>query len=206
MVDAARAERLRQARRAAGYDRPVDALRAFGWNRSTYFCHENATRGISRDKIMVYADAFRVERDWLAFGRGPIRRRGSRTIPIEGYVGRDATIEERDRQADQTVDETELPEGISPEYFVAYRVRGDTNFPVWRDRDVLLVPRDHGPPEDYLGKVCVITPRNPGRRLIRTLMAGSRAGVFTLFSHAVPPMIDVEILEAAPIAWTKHDS
>jgi hypothetical protein len=198
MVDANRAERLRRARQAAGYPRAIDAMRAFGWNRSTYYGHENARRRISRDQIMVYAEAFRVERDWLTSGRGAMRGRGPRIIRIEGLVMGNLTIEHS-----EGLGETEVPQGISPEDYRAYRVQGDI-YPIWRDGDVILVLRDHGPPEEYFGKRCVVQLRDTGEWLVRTLELGSRRGVFLLQSHALPPIIDAEISEAAPIAVTMH--
>jgi hypothetical protein len=198
MVDANRAERLRRARLAAGYIRAADAVRAFGWNRSTYYGHENARRGISRDKIMVYAEAFHVERDWLASGRGMMRGRGPQMIRIEGLVLGNLTVEYR-----EGLGEIELPAGISPEEFRAFRVQGDI-YPIWLDSEVILVRRDHGPPEEYLGKRCVVRLRDTGEWLVRILQPGSRHGLFLLQSHALPPIVDAKISEAAPIAVTLH--
>jgi hypothetical protein len=104
-----------------------------------------------------------------------------------------------------TEDEIELIEGISPDEFVAYRLHGNTYYPVNRDRDVVLVPRRHGPPEDYLDRRCMVVLQNGQDKLIRTLARGSRAGRFTLLSDREPPLADVEIADAAPIAWTKHE-
>jgi hypothetical protein len=200
MPDLERAARLRQAREAAGHSRPVDAVNAFGWNRSTYFSHENGQRGIARDRLAVYARSFRVRVEWLAYGQGPMRIR-PRRITIEGHLG-DLGIIEQDSLA---VDEIELIEAISPDEFIAYRLHGNTYYPVNRDRDVVLVPRNHGPPEDYLDKRCVVALQNGHDKLIRTLARGSRAGLFTLLSDREPPLADVEIADAAPIAWTKHE-
>lgn len=199
MPDLERAARLREARAAAGYARPVDAVNAFGWNRSTYFSHENGQRGIARDRLAIYARSFRVRVDWLAYAQGPMRI-GPRRITIEGHLG-DLAIVERDSL---TEDEIELIEGINPDEFVAYRLHGNTYYPVWHDRDVVLVPRRHGPPEDYLDRRCVIMLPD-GDRFIRTLARGSEAGLFTLLSDREPPLADVEIIDAAPIAWTKHE-
>jgi hypothetical protein len=200
MVDASRADRLRRARQAAGYVRAVDAVRAFGWKRSTYYGHENARRGIARDQIVIYAEAFRVTRDWLASGRGPMRgHNGPRTIRIEGYVD-NLGIEPEDHG----IEITELPQGINPNDFIAYKMRGDTNYP-WQANDIILVARNPGPPEDYLGQLCAVTARSTGAKIIRRLMAGTRPGVFLLLSPAAgAPMIDIEITEATPIIWTKH--
>jgi phage repressor protein C with HTH and peptisase S24 domain len=91
MVDLRRAARLREARVAAGYRRASDAIEAFGW-KSTYFSHENGTRGISRDRLTVYAAALRVRQEWLAYGIGPMKR-GANRIRIEGVIMNLSTID-----------------------------------------------------------------------------------------------------------------
>lgn len=62
------AERLRQARSKI-FATATDAAKAHGWAESTYFGHENGSRGISRSKIIMYARAFRVSSNWLLTGR-----------------------------------------------------------------------------------------------------------------------------------------
>lgn len=130
-------------------------------------------------------------------------RAGSRRIKIEGLVIDLGKIREGSLEDLQFLGEIELPEGIDPEQYAAYRVRGASVYPVWREDDVILVARRHPPPVDLVGKLCVITLPD-STRLIRILMSGTRAGLFLLLSHAVPPMIDVDIIDAAPIEWTKH--
>jgi phage repressor protein C with HTH and peptisase S24 domain len=194
--DLTRAARLRQARVAAGYARPVDAAIAFGWNRSTYFAHENGHRGISRDRVSVYAIALRVRAEWLAYGHGQMRG-GARRIRIEAHLGDLATMNE---QVDR-LDGIDLPEGMDPEDFIAVQVHGNAYYPAYYDRDIILTERHHGPPEDYLGKRCVITLRD-GTQIVRELRRGTRTGLFLLISHNAPPMEDVEIGDAAPIKGT----
>lgn len=146
---------------------------------------------------MVYAAAFRVAADWLAYGQGRMRP-GRRRIRIEGHIGSLGMSE----QTGLEQDEIELPPGIEGDDFMALRVHGDDGFPVLQDGDVVLVPRQHGPPEDYIGRRCVVWLG--GRHLVRTLMRGSRPGLFILVNYASPPTIDVEIQEAVPIAWVKY--
>jgi phage repressor protein C with HTH and peptisase S24 domain len=69
------AERLRAAREAAGYEKPVDAATAFGWKRSTYFAHENGQNGFKAAAAKKYAQAFRVSAAWLLTGEGDWPRR-----------------------------------------------------------------------------------------------------------------------------------
>jgi len=61
-------KRLRLARERAGYARPIDASRAFGWNEHTYRSHENGTRGFAIKTARKYAAAFRVSMEWLTTG------------------------------------------------------------------------------------------------------------------------------------------
>lgn len=201
MVDLARAARLRQARVAAGYSRAVDAARAFGWNESTYFSGENGHRGLTRDALARYATAFRVRIDWLAYGQGPMRV-GLRMIRIEGLVGNLGAIEQQEIGLEER-GEIDLPEGINPDEFAAFRVADNSN-PAHLPGDVALVPRHHGPPEDYIGWRCLVSVKD-GRRLIGTLLRGSRAGLFVLFTAGSPslPLLDIEILDAAPVIWVK---
>lgn len=62
-------ERLRDARKAAGFATAADAARAHGWNPTAYRHHENGTAGFDR-VAERYARAFRVTPEWLVFGRG----------------------------------------------------------------------------------------------------------------------------------------
>jgi phage repressor protein C with HTH and peptisase S24 domain len=197
------ADRLRQARIAAGYPRPIDAARAFGWPLSTYWSNENGSRGFSDARQLEYATSFRVSIDWLAFGRGEMRGT-RRRIPIEGYVTQLAKIQaiEDHIGTGSEVDDVEMPPG-STEDLVAYRVTGDTNYPAFRDRDVLFVPRTQSPPEAFVGQECVVKTIT-GDRLIRTLLLGSHAGVYALVGFNTPPLADVEISEARPIRWIKR--
>lgn len=86
------AERLRFARQAAGYERAVDAARAFGWVFPTYHSHENGNRGLG-EAAAAYTDAFKVSMDWLVKGKGvgPSTRGGMegetiRPVPVVGEI------------------------------------------------------------------------------------------------------------------------
>ena len=65
-------ERLRTARRDAGFASAAAAAKAFGWPIGTYSCHENGSRGIKLDVAERYARAFGVDPVWLLRGgKGP---------------------------------------------------------------------------------------------------------------------------------------
>lgn len=64
------AERLRQARIAAGFDTARAAARRHGWSVDTYGSHENGTRGLRNAAALRYARAFKVSAGWLLTGEG----------------------------------------------------------------------------------------------------------------------------------------
>ncbi|MGO9171986.1 MAG: hypothetical protein ACLP7P_08490 [Rhodomicrobium sp.] len=63
------AERLKQARIAAGFPKAVDACRAFKWSYPAYSKHENGQRSILPKQALAYTSAFRVTLDYLYFGK-----------------------------------------------------------------------------------------------------------------------------------------
>lgn len=64
------AERLREAREAAGFADAKAAARAFGWGYEAYKKHENGGAGIKAKVAVKYADAFGCTAEWLLFGSG----------------------------------------------------------------------------------------------------------------------------------------
>lgn len=67
------ATRLRQARAAAGFQTPAEAIKKFRWSGSTYMAHENGQNGIRPEPAVAYANAYGVDPGWLltGFGKGP---------------------------------------------------------------------------------------------------------------------------------------
>jgi SOS-response transcriptional repressor LexA len=82
MTDPA-ALRLRQARRAAGFETVADAARYLGVKYPTYAGHENPNSpGTFQTKAAeLYARKYRVSLDWLLTGRGEMRGQG--VVPAE---------------------------------------------------------------------------------------------------------------------------
>jgi Helix-turn-helix domain len=62
------AQRLRQARIAAGHATMEAAARAIGIRSGVCWRHENGKQGITLDFVRLYARAFAVDPGWLAFG------------------------------------------------------------------------------------------------------------------------------------------
>ncbi|MBL3563269.1 LexA family transcriptional regulator [Rhodovulum sulfidophilum] len=68
MTDLDQAERLRLARRRAGFREASDATERFGWKYPTYAAHENGSRGF-KSRAAEYARAFKVDLSWLLTGQ-----------------------------------------------------------------------------------------------------------------------------------------
>lgn len=64
-MGALKSDRLKAARKRAGFDSAADAARAYGWTESAYRHHENGTRGFGPDSAKKYGRAFKVKPGWL---------------------------------------------------------------------------------------------------------------------------------------------
>ncbi len=67
-VSASPAQRLKSARKAAGYRTVTEAAEAIGANPNTLSSHENGNRSFPVGTARVYAQAFNVHANWLLFG------------------------------------------------------------------------------------------------------------------------------------------
>lgn len=204
-------ERLQWARENAKYLTPVDAAAALGMEgsrASTYFGHENGSRGLSRAG-QRYAEFFRVSYEWLMQGKGAptpkeaVKARAlkagiSDSVPIVGRAGAgpDGSIEFSGEE--QPIGEAPKPPGWT-EKTVALEVYGGSMRPIaydgwlvyYDDRRDALTP-------DMFGQPCVIWLEN-GHALIKIPYSGSRRGLFNLESAnpAVDTMRDRRVRSAA---------
>lgn len=105
------AERLAWAREQRGL-KPPAAAEALGIPRSTYYQHENGTRGFKRAEAIRYAQFFGVSLEWLLTGKGQpaktgaaISSAGAGALPVSG-VAQAGIWREDDAQADTEASET----------------------------------------------------------------------------------------------------
>lgn len=64
-------ERLREIRKNAGFESATQAADFHRWTVPTYSAHENGSRGMRVDSALKYAQAFRADPCYLAFGTRP---------------------------------------------------------------------------------------------------------------------------------------
>lgn len=149
--DLARAERLRQARRAAGLPSASEAARRHGWSISSYCQHENADRGFPLDKAAAYARAFRVSLPWLLFGQGAPH---DAHVPLYGAVGAGDAVEPVVSDPPEQVEGPGwLAEGA------AVSVRGDSMQPAYRPGDTIYFSRRTVPLAALLGGIVYLTSK-----------------------------------------------
>lgn len=192
----AEAERLAQARRAAGYATAADAARALGMSLPSYTHHENGTRGLSRAGPR-YARFFRVSLDWLIEGRGEMTA-GQTRIPLMGLVGAGSTVEPIGDTVAASIGDIEMPDG---EHLGALVVRGDSQYPRYMDGELIIYDRRPESPGKLANRYAVVDCLD-GRRVIKKLVRGRTAGSWTLWSHNAPEEADAEILAAYRVKGT----
>jgi hypothetical protein len=201
-VDLDRAQRLRQARIAAGFESASAAASSFGWPYQTYASHENANRNIGHKHLVKYAKALCVPLDWLAYGRG-VRDGGPARVRVEGYVSGNLQINVRPAETpDEIPDNAESPPGISADTLHAWRFVGEDGAPFWHDNDVVYTLRDHDQPSAYLGRFCVV--RLADDRILIRILRAYLGGRRYLLDDPAHKSIEAEIIDAEPIAWTRH--
>lgn len=193
------ADRLKEARLLRGFLFARDAARRYHWVLQTYAAHENGSRGFTKQTALTYAKAFAVNAIWLLSGEGP--READVKIRIEGYIGAGAMIYALETQDDFWMDEVESPVG-SPDSFVAFIVRGDSNYPALKDREIVICKRDGIPASSLVGVECAMKLAD-GRRLVKTIAQGSLPGRYTLLSFNHPPIVDQAIDWASKVEWVK---
>lgn len=197
------ADRLVQARVAAGFRYAADAARRFGWNPTTYQAHESGMRGVKAPRAKEYAAAFGVSDGWLLTGRGE-REGRVQVVKVVGYIGAGAELYAFTGDEDWAgLDEIEAPPGASP-LSVAGIIRGDSNLPIYEDGEVLLWSERRHDIDNFLNRPKpMIVHLTDGRRLLKMLVRGKSPKRYTLLSPNAPPIEDVEVDSVSRIDWTK---
>lgn len=184
----------------AGFGDATTAARRFGWTVPTYLAHENGSRGFGVERGAEYARAFKVSACWLLTGEGSPP---DLKIRLTGYVGAGGMIYLANDTADLgAVEEIEIPGPAFKEY-AAFKVRGNSLYPAYRDGEIIFARKAGGPPGDHVNCECVVRTED-GRTYLKTLIPGSADQRFTLISFNAPPMPDQRVLWAAPVEWARR--
>lgn len=193
-------ERLRDARKRAGFKSARKAAQRHGWVISTYASHENGQTAVPQDAATAYAKAYGVTPEWILFAKKPgkpISSSRPKIVPLVGYVA--AGAETIFTPAGE-LGEVDAPEGATAAT-VAVEIRGDSLGALF-DRWLVFYDDVRRPVErnsDLIGRLCVIGLED-GRIVIKKLRNSRTKGLFHLISgNNDPPITDVAIEWAARV-------
>lgn len=200
-----RAERLKAARRRAGFKTAAAAAAHFNWNRNTYSSNENGNAPYSYRMAKEYGAAFDVSPQWLYDGLGasdpdvpppPSAARLS-LVPVIGRVGADTEGRVLFASGQEAGDLVPLPPG-GTDKAVALRIVGHSMRGVADEGGLIYFEDQRTPPTpDMFGHVVVVETLE-GEVLVKRLLRGSRSGRYDLESVVGP------VREDARIRWAAH--
>lgn len=134
-------ERLRQARRNAGFKSPSEAARFYPeLNPNTLISNENGNREISKEMAVKYGIAFGVDPGWILFGVEPVVEKTDQSVPLLSLVSAGKLVDQ------VTISESEMLRRVTvgelpPGDWVAFRVQGDSMDRVAPDGSIIVVDR-----------------------------------------------------------------
>jgi len=194
-----RAERLRQARIAKGYETAAAAADAHGWSRNTFASNENGNAPFSYRRAKEYAAAFGVGAEWLYDAAGPVQAATATGLaPVIGYVGANPEGTVLFALGQDPAELAPIPPG-GTEQARALKVVGHSMRGVADDGALIYFEDQRTPPTpDMLGHV-VVVELDTDEVLVKRLLRGSRPGLFDLESLAGPTRQDARLRWAAHI-------
>ncbi len=194
------AERLKEARKKAGYVTGKAGAARVGVPYFTYAQHENGTRDYDADSAKSYARAFGVDAAWLLYGTGRGENQqgdaGPATVPVVGYVqaGAEAVLYSAGQGP---FDFVQAPPGSSSST-VAVEIRGESLGSFFTEWLVFYDDVRSPVTSDLHGRLCVVGLPD-GRILVKQVKPSRTPGLFHLMSQTEGPILDQELLWAAKV-------
>lgn len=178
-------ERLKAAREACGFDTAKEAALAMGVPIATYTQHEKAEHHLPARRAAEYAGFFKVQPEWINFGRGTPPERVPVLDAHGNDTGRTAVLPCEPTPMTRALEATE-GDGIAHFGFVALY-----NEPA---------AKTHAHAPEISGQLCVVAiPNGNGdQRLIRLVQKGSAPDRFHLIGGPLP-LIDHKVVWLAPV-------
>ncbi|MGU3540031.1 LexA family transcriptional regulator [Methylobacterium sp. A54F] len=205
-------QRLKRARKAAGYRSARDAALQNEWAESSYRAHESGTRTIGQDDAERYASRFRfdgvdVTARGILFGDADAPEQVSphtNVVGVKGLISAGGLIETGSEQISEgsNLFEVTVPFPV-PEGTIAFRVSGPSMHPRYDPEDIVLCSEYGENPERLVGLYAAVTTMK-GDRYLKRLLHGTKKGHFHLESHNAPLISDVRLKWASGIIATVH--
>ena len=204
-------DRLRQARKDAGFNSARKAAKQHRWKVSTYSAHENGQNDFDEEAAKQYGRAFHTSAGWLLTGEGSPER--PNIIGVKGLVGAGGTIDTGPEQipSDGNLYEIEVPFPLPLGAF-ALQVAGESMFPRYDSGDVIVCAAPSENLDQLIGWEAAVQTID-GARYLKRLVKGARKGLYDLESFNAPPMRGLRLRWASPIhgvvrvgQWRRLDS
>lgn len=189
-------DRLRKARKVAGYPTATAFAEAVGVSRDTYLQHENGNRAFDASSASTYARRLKTTPEFLLYDRKvPVR---DDVREIVGYAGADPEGTILFGHGQGTGDYAPVPPNGSPTA-QAIEIRGHS-MPFFAENGTLVWFDDQKtkPDPEMLGHV-VVVQLDTDEVLIKRLLRGSEKGLYDLESIAGPTRRDVRPVWVARI-------
>ena len=183
-------DRLKAARKRAGFESARYAAMRYGWTVSTYASHENGQTPVPQKAAETYAPKFRTTAAWILTGDGPATARN--IAPVMGMVGAGGDISpEYEQVPPEGLSEIEAPFPL-PDDAIAFQVEGNSMWPRYDPGDIVIVRSRQGDPDSLLGlEVALRTAK--GQRYLKRVLRGKARGLYDLESHNAEPIRNVRI-------------
>lgn len=180
--------RLRALRVAAG-KKQEETAKALGIERPLLSRYEHSAHAIPDHVTIRAAQFFGVTPAFIRFGDTQ-----SHMAQVRGRVGAGGHVEAIEAPPWRYV---EIPASWTDA--VPLEVVGASCYPVYEDRDVIVIRGEHRLEEsEFLGKMCVVETHD-GLGLVKRVRRGSAPGLYTLESPNAPPIEDVSLMSARPV-------
>lgn len=186
--------RLRALRLAAKLGQE-DAAERLGVSRTILSRYETNTHPMPDALVERAGRVFGVTPAFLRYGDAE-----NRMIVVSGRVGAGAHVEAIEAPPWRYV---EVPASWTDA--VALEVDGLSCYPIYEDRDVIIIRGAQRLEEDeFLGKMSVVETAD-GLGLVKRVRRGSGPGLYTLESPNAPTIEDVPLMSARPVKMALKD-
>ncbi|GJE77751.1 S24 family peptidase [Methylorubrum suomiense] len=208
----AQGQRLKAARKAAGYRSAREAALQNEWPESTFRAHEGGTRTIGQDDAERYAARFRfdgveVTARGILFGDADASEQvisGAGTVGVKGLIAAGGVIETASEQIAEgdSLYEIAVPFPVE-EGVIGFRVSGNSGYPKYDEDDVVLCSKHGENPERLVGAYAAVITKT-GDRYLKRILQGSKKGAYHLESFNAPLIMDARLRWASGIITTVH--
>lgn len=157
---------------------------------------ESGERHPGRASTKKLATFFMVSEEWLRYGMESTSTK--KQSKLVGFVGAGDLVH---MLPEDVVDWVDAPPTEQDRELEALEVRGNSQFPVFRDKyKVFYDPTQSLDPKQLIGEDCIVE-LGDGRIYLKTLAYGSEPGLYTLRSYNAPEIVDVKVRKVAEIVW-----